>query len=222
MEETDLNPSKGKPTILCMFSGGVDSTGVLHQLMTNEKYADHPLIIHHIHIHNRENRAKAEAAAVHSILSYYKQNSIKDFLYSENVFNTMGFASLKSKRFPFDMDVCAFIAGNICAARKDILFVAMGRTKTDIDSNAGHFALRMNRAQEIFKNVVSLDMPKPPTYIFPVMDLTKKEIWDSLPEAVRSNTWWCRRPIYSDTQPAKTCGVCPTCKDVKSFANAGL
>jgi 7-cyano-7-deazaguanine synthase in queuosine biosynthesis len=47
------------PTILCLFSGGIDSTGVLHRLMTDPQYVQHPLIVHHIHIFNRENRAKA-------------------------------------------------------------------------------------------------------------------------------------------------------------------
>ena len=204
-----------------MFSGGIDSTGVLHRLMTNEKYISHPLIIHHIHIQNRENRANAEAIAVSSILNYYKKNTDRQFLYSESVFNTTGFASLKSKRFPFDMDVCAFIAGNICAARKDVGFVAMGRTKTDIDSGAGNFSLRMDRAQKVFKDVISLDQIEP-SYIFPVMELTKKEIWDSLPEPVRNSTWWCRRPIYQANNTAKPCGMCITCKDVNNFANAGV
>jgi len=208
-----------KPTILCMFSGGIDSSGVLDQLMTNDSYKDNPLIIHHIHIHNRENRANAEAFSVSSILNYYKKNTQREFVYSESSINTVGFASLESKRFPFDMDVCAFISGNICAARKDIEYVAMGRTKTDIDGQGGNFSNRMKRAQEIFKDVISLDKENPPTYIFPVMEQTKEEIWISLPEEVKSKTWWCRRPVYNETQGAKPCGKCQTCQDVKVFRN---
>ncbi|MEO9871657.1 7-cyano-7-deazaguanine synthase [Ekhidna sp.] len=211
-----------KPAILCMFSGGIDSTGVLHQLMTNEKFTEHPLIVHHIHIFNRENRAKAEAAAVSSILNYYHKNVNRKFLVTESTFNTTGFAPLQSSRFPFDMDVCAFFSGNICAARKEIDFVAMGRTKTDVDSGGDNFMVRMKRAQAIFKSVMSLENTNLPEYIFPVIDFTKGEIWKFLPEQVRKSTWWCRRPVYKEGKPPQACGKCQTCKDVKEFVDAGV
>lgn len=216
----DTKPSKS--TILCMFSGGIDSAGVLHQLMTNEKYVDHPLIVHHIHIFNRENRAKAEARAVKSILAYYEQNVERKFLATESVFNTTGFAPLRANRFPFDMDVCAFFSANISAARKDIDFVAMGRTKTDVDTGGDNFRMRMKRAQAIFKSVMALEKTTLPEYIFPVVDHTKEEIWKFLPEPVRTNAWWCRRPIYENDAGAKPCGKCQTCKDVEGFADAGV
>ncbi|MEM6829058.1 MAG: 7-cyano-7-deazaguanine synthase [Bacteroidota bacterium] len=205
-------------TILCMFSGGIDSSGVLHQLLTNSKYADNPVIVHHIHIVNRENRTQAEAQAVKAILSYYQSNIEKKFLYTESVFNTTGFAPLTSNRFPFDMDVCAFMAGNICVARKDIHQVAMGRTKTDLASGGTNFMERMNRAQAIFKGVFSLEKEAIPEYIFPVVEYTKEEIWNFLPEEVKATTWWCRRPVYRDGH-AHPCGKCPTCLEVKAFRN---
>lgn len=208
-----------RSTILCMFSGGIDSTGVLHQLITNDAYQSNELMVHHIHIHNRENRATAEAQAVKHILAYYKSHHHKDFLYTESVFNTTGFAPMRSSRFPFDMDVCAFMAGNISVARKDITQVAMGRTKTDVRAGGDNFMQRMERAQQIFKGVYALEKEAVPTYIFPVIEFTKKEIWDFLPDQVKQHTWWCRRPIY-DGQLAKPCGRCQTCNDVKSF-NSG-
>lgn len=205
-----------------MFSGGIDSTGVLHQLITNPKYVDHPLIVHHIHIWNRENRAMAEAEAVKTILGYYKNNTSRKFLVTESTFNTTGFAPLKSNRFPFDMDVCAFFSANICAARKEIDFVAMGRTKTDVDAGGDNFMMRMKRAQAIFKSVMMLEKTTMPEYIFPVVEFTKKEIWEFLPEEVRNSTWWCRRPIYEEGKKPKACGNCQTCKDTKEFADAGI
>ncbi len=214
--------TSAKPTILCMYSGGIDSTGVLHQLMTNERYVDHPLIVHHIHIFNRENRAHAEAIAVKKILAYYKSNYSRQFVVTESTFNTMGFAPLRSNRFPFDMDVCAFFAGNISAARKDIGFIAMGRTKTDVESGGDNFMKRMERAQAIFKGVLSLEENATPEYIFPVVNQTKGAIWQMLPPEVRQNTWWCRRPIYPENANPRPCGKCITCKDVKKMSNAGL
>ncbi|MEQ6168534.1 7-cyano-7-deazaguanine synthase [Ekhidna sp. MALMAid0563] len=206
-----------KATILCMFSGGIDSTGVLHQLLTNEKFEEHPIILHHIHIHNRENRARAELQAVKEILAYYKTNVQKEFVVTESVFNTMGFAGLKAKRFPYDMDVCAFYGANLAVAKKEIRHVAWGRTKTDVNSG-GNFEARMKRMQDVFNSVWVLEKEQPPSFIFPIIDYDKKQIWFSLPEPVRKMVWWCRTPVY-EGNIARPCGSCGTCLQVKEFIN---
>ena len=140
-----------------MFSGGVDSTGVLHRVLTHQDYADYKIYVHHIHIVNRENRAKAENISVNKIIGYYKNNCSREFDFFYSTFNLSGIQSVRTKRFPFDMDVCAFMAANICAARPEIVNVAMGRTKTDVSSGGSNFSLRMNRAQAIFKSTLSLE-----------------------------------------------------------------
>lgn len=204
--------------ILCMFSGGIDSTGVLHQLFTDPEFQSRPLIMHHIFLQNRENRAKAELASATKIADHYRtQFPDREFTYTDSIFNTTGFAPLQASRFPFDMDVCAFVAGNICVARKDIRQVAMGRTKTDIDSGGNNFQKRMERAQNVFRSIYSLEPEITPEYIFPLMSKTKKEIWDELPEPVQSACWHCRHPQYADDGSASECGKCITCKEVKGF-----
>ena len=205
-------------TILCMFSGGIDSTGVLHQLFTNEKYVSRPLVVHHILLQNRENRARAEMASVEKIIGYYqKHHGSREFTYTQSMFNTTGFAPLKASRFPYDMDVCAFIAGNICVARKDIRQVAMGRTKTDLNAGGDEFKKRMERAQGVFRAVYALEKETVPEYIFPVVEMTKEEIWNDLPEEVRTSSWYCRHPQYQEDGMAKECGKCSTCKEVQEF-----
>ncbi|MEP2023704.1 MAG: 7-cyano-7-deazaguanine synthase [Reichenbachiella sp.] len=208
-----------KPTILIMFSGGVDSAGVLHELLSNEKYKSYALIVHHIHIWNRENRALAEVEAVKKILNCYMQQGEPQFLFTQSTFDTRGFAPLKSNRFPMDMDVCAFTASQICAARPDVVHVAMGRTKTDVEGGGDGFELRMQRAQAIFKSSLSLEKHKTAEYIFPVVDYTKQEIWNFLPDEVRQSTWWCRRPVY-ENKVAKPCGNCSTCKEMSKIIDS--
>lgn len=208
-------------TILCMFSGGIDSSGVLHQLITDEDYYDRDLIVQHIVLQNRENRAQAEMSSVSTIIEYYKKHyPQRSFTYTESVFNTTGFAPLRSKRFPFDMDVCAFIASNIAVARKDVRQVAMGRTKTDVDSGGENFQKRMQRAQAIFKAVYALEPEAAPDYIFPVINMTKQEIWNMLPPQVQAASWYCRHPIYHDDGSANACHKCITCKEVAEFLPA--
>lgn len=210
-----MEATNKKPAILCLFSGGIDSTGVLHELLTDEKYVDNPLIIHHIHILNRENRAKAESIAVKSILEYYKKNIDRKFLVTESTFDTMGFAGLKSKRYPYDMDVCAFYGANVTVARKEIRFVAWGRTKTDV-SSGGNFEARMKRMQDVFNSVWVLEKEPAPEFIFPMIELNKEEIWNQLPDEVRRNVWWCRTPIYEGNK-AIPCQKCGTCLQTKEF-----
>ncbi|MEO9853882.1 MAG: 7-cyano-7-deazaguanine synthase [Reichenbachiella sp.] len=203
-----------KPTILCMFSGGVDSAGVLHELLTNEKYSTFDLIVHHIHLWNRENRALVELEAVKNILNYYRNEGKSSFVFTQNTFDTRGFAPLKSNRFPMDMDVCAFTAAQLHAAQPAIKHVAMGRTRSDVEGGGKGFALRMRRAQAIFKSSLTIESAEPAEYIFPVVDFTKREIWDFLPEKVRESSWWCRRPVYKNGSDPQTCGACISCKDM--------
>ncbi len=205
-----------------MFSGGIDSCGVLHSLITDPDYHDRELIVQHIVLQNRENRAQAEINAVEKIIQYYqRQHPERPFTYTESVFNTTGFAPLRADRFPFDMDVCAFIAGNIAVARKDVREVAMGRTKTDVDSGGENFLKRMQRAQGVFKAVYSLEADAAPTYIFPMINATKREVWRNLPPPVQAAAWYCRHPIYQDDGSAQTCQQCNTCKEVAEFLPAG-
>lgn len=207
---------KNLPTILCLFSGGIDSTGALHVLLTSDQYMDYDLIVHHVHIQNRENRAQAEAVAVERILNYYKNELGKVFTFTQSTFNTMGFAPMKSNQFPFDMDVCTFMAANITVAHGNIQIIVRGRTKTDLESATASYQHRTNRTQAILDGVLMLDDVKKPTYEFPVIDYTKEEVWNMLPEPVRNSTWWCRRPVYKDEVP-QTCGKCITCKEVSEF-----
>jgi len=198
-----------------MFSGGIDSTGVLHHLLTNEKYDDHQLLVHHIHLQNRQNRAKAEADAVNGIVDYYKKNSSREFIITTSVFNSTGFAPLNSERFPYDADVIAFYAANITVARKDIQNVAVGRTKTDIESG-GDYNDRMQRRQDIFSAVWKLEEEKEPSFFYPIIDMTKEQVYYSLPKEVQRMVWWCRVPVYKG-QAYRPCGRCTTCLQVKEF-----
>ncbi|MEO9806513.1 MAG: 7-cyano-7-deazaguanine synthase [Reichenbachiella sp.] len=203
-----------KPTILCLLSGGVDSTGALHQLITNDQYQGFDLIVHHINIVNRERRALAESQAVKNILNYYVDHLQAQFIYTESTSDTTGFAPLQSKRFPFDMDICTFMAANLVAAYPAISKIVRGRTKTDLEGADTSYVKRTARTKSILESVIMFDAIETPEYLFPVIDFTKEEIWNFLPEPVKQHTWWCRHPQYDENKNAKPCGVCPTCKQM--------
>jgi 7-cyano-7-deazaguanine synthase in queuosine biosynthesis len=54
-------------TTLAMFSGGLDSTAMLVQLLGE---SDEPLRVHHIHMENAERRAGAERGAAEAIVAW--------------------------------------------------------------------------------------------------------------------------------------------------------
>ena len=53
--------------------------------------------------------------------------------------------------------------------------------------------------------------------IYPVMDMTKREIYDSLPESLRNIFWSCRRPVYNEKNIAP-CLKCDTCVKLREQA----
>lgn len=192
-----------------MYSGGLDSVGALYRLLTDEVYADYDIHAHHMHLHNRENRAKAEQLATHATIEEFKALAPRPFYYSESGHD---YRFLK-KRFIWDMDISAFMAANIAAADASIVHVAMGRTQTDVEGGGESFQRRMERAQKVFRALWDLEQREIPSYIFPVVELSKLQVWEMLPEKLRQRAWSCRRPSYKDNRVI-ACGTCITCKEL--------
>ena len=199
------------PRILCMYSGGLDSVGVLYRLLTDEQWQDFTLHVHHMHLHNREDRARAERQAVEETLAAFRELCNREFLFTESAHEYQ----FLRKRFIFDMDISAFMAGNIAAADRRIAHVAMGRTRTDAEEGSERFQRRMERAQSVFRAVLELEERELPSYVFPVLDYSKAEIWQFLPANLREKAWSCRRPRYEGDRPV-ACGECGTCRELES------
>lgn len=197
-----------------MFSGGLDSTGVLYRLLTADEFMDFDVHVHHMHVVNRENRAPAEGEAVFKLLRLFRgADMYRGFQTTESLHRY----DFMRKDMIWDMDLTAFMAGNICSADPLIQHVAMGRTKTDIESGGEKFLQRMERAQVIFKGVLSLE-DTDASYIFPVLEMSKQDVWDMLPSAIREATWSCRTPIYDEQKTPSPCGQCMTCLEVAKLS----
>jgi 7-cyano-7-deazaguanine synthase in queuosine biosynthesis len=107
--------------------------------------------------------------------------------------------------FLYDSDTMNFFAGYICSANPNIVRVAMG-----MQANDGNHALeeRRKRADKILAAFT------PVSKIYPVLDMTKREIYDSLPDTLKNMFWSCRRPVYTEKNIAP-CGKCDTCRKLK-------
>ena len=179
-----------------MYSGGLDSLGMIYKLLADPEYKDYKLHIHHVHNRNVENRDKAEAIVVPMVLEELERLGFS-FVYSESEIASQPYKG----KFMFDSDSINFFAGYICSANPNIVKVAMG-----MQANDGNHALeeRRKRADKIL--AAFTDVGK----IYPVLDMTKREIYDSLPESLRNMFWSCRKPVYTEKNIAP-CGKCDTC-----------
>jgi 7-cyano-7-deazaguanine synthase in queuosine biosynthesis len=185
-----------QPTILAMYSGGLDSLGMIYKLLTDPEYKDHAVHIHHIHNRNVEHRDRAEKIAVDMALKELELLGFS-FLYSESEIGSQPY----NGKFMYDTDSINFFAGYICSVNPGIVKVAMG-----MQANDYNIALedRRKRADAILSAFTSVGK------IYPVLDMTKREIYDSLPDSLKNMFWSCRRPVYTEKNiaPCKRCDTC--------------
>ena len=184
-----------------MYSGGLDSLGMIYKLLTDPEYKDHKLHIHHIHQHNVENRSRAEKIAVEMVLKELERLGFS-FVFSESQIGTQPY----NGKFLYDTDSINFFAGYICSVNPNIVKVAMG-----MQANDYNMALedRRKRADTIL--AAFTDVKK----IYPVLDMSKREIYDSLPDSLKNMFWSCRRPVYTEKSIAP-CLKCDTCLKLKT------
>ena len=179
-----------------MYSGGLDSLGMLYKLLTDPEYKDYDLHVHHIHNSNIEDRDRAESVVVPLALGELEQLGFS-FLYSESQISSQSY----NNKFMYDTDSINFFAGYICSVNPNIVKVAMGMNAGD-----SNHALedRRRRADAIL--AAFTDVGK----IYPVLEMSKREIYNMLPESLRDMFWSCRRPVYTEKN-IEPCEKCDTC-----------
>jgi len=182
--------------ILAMYSGGLDSLGMVYKLLTDPEYKDYVLHIHHVHNRNVEHRNQAEAVVVERVLKELEQLGFS-FIYSESEIASQPY----NGKFMYDTDSINFFAGYICSVNPHIKKVAMGMQANDHNHSLEERRIRANKIFTAFTDAEK---------IFPVLEMSKREIYDSLPESLRDMFWSCRRPVYSEKNIAP-CGKCDTC-----------
>jgi 7-cyano-7-deazaguanine synthase in queuosine biosynthesis len=182
--------------ILAMYSGGLDSLGMIYKLLTEPEYKNYVLHIHHVHHHNVEHRDRAEAVVVDRVLKELESMGYS-FIFSESEIGSQPY----NGQFMYDTDSINFFAGYICSVNPRIVRVAMGMQANDHNHSLEERRIRANAILAAFTPVEK---------IYPVLDMTKREIYDSLPKSLRDMFWSCRRPVYSEKNIAP-CGKCDTC-----------
>src|SRR5438445_3449179 len=184
-----------------MFSGGLDSTAMLVQLL--EESADE-LRVHHIRMANRESRADAEQAAVERITAWCGERH-RPFRYSES---GLDFSALEA--IPIDYLSIAFVACQVAidTPRCDRIAVAALARDTDIEN-------RSARQRRVFDTLYACyrarKLGEPEVqWIYPVYHSTKRELAATSPRELVELTWSCRRPVR-EAEHWRPCGACKAC-----------
>ena len=179
-----------------MYSGGLDSLGMTYKLLTEDTYKDYTIHIHHVHQRNVENRDRAEAIVVPMVLKELKRLGYS-FIYSESEIGSQPY----NGNFMYDTDSINFFAGYICSVNPNIVKVAMGMQASDHSQVLEERRVRANKILQAFTNAEK---------IYPVLEMSKREIYDSLPSSLKNMFWSCRRPVYGEKSIAP-CLKCDTC-----------
>jgi 7-cyano-7-deazaguanine synthase in queuosine biosynthesis len=197
-------------TTLLMFSGGLDSTAALYKLLTG---SDDELRVHHVHLINREGRARAESDAAAAVVAWCRANC-RPFQYSES---TLDFAGLQA--IPIDYLSVAFVACQVAIDTPGCNRIAVGTLAADLDEIKRKVTASQRRAFDAMyacyreRKLGTADLQ----WIYPVYDLTKAEVVASLPEELRAAAWSCRRPVPT-ADGYRICGECKPCRKRREVA----
>ena len=221
--------------VLCMYSGGIDSTGMLYEIFNKNLYSEYDLHIHHVSLITARNRHIPEKNSVTTILDWFSRNyPQRKFKYTENIFEFNFRSNYGTEAVPDDTDVLYFIMAQII--RSDLIHrseheiyekILIGETKTDIenfikrhpkyaDPNLYHY--RANKIYDTCFHARFFEPNPEPQYIIkpiierPIIHLNKKQIMKMLPKEVLNMTWSCRIPnvINNKYYECRKCSVCMT------------
>lgn len=202
---------------LVLFSGGIDSTAALwHVLNNTDDYGK--VHVHHIHIQNIEARWKAEAVAAQAVLQYLRKHAPAPFTVSESSINTPHFG----QNFLYDSEIISFMTGYMTSRDPFITKVVIGATGTDFSMGGSQAVARgkaIHNAFHLKEGDHSATVKE-----YPHSNLTKEQVYNTLPPDLAALTWSCRTPHYIDGKPIE-CGRCKTCvlelQDIQRPASAG-
>jgi 7-cyano-7-deazaguanine synthase in queuosine biosynthesis len=188
-------------TTLAMFSGGLDSTAMLVQLLTE---TDEPLRVHHIHMQNAEGRSGAEQEATEAIVAFCRAR-YRPFRYSESGLDFRGLEAI-----PIDYISIAFVACQVAIDTPGCRRIAVGSLARDTDIEN-----RSARQRQVFDTMYACyrarKLGEPSVeWVYPVYRRGKDELAASLPRELLELTWSCRRPVREGSR-YRPCGACKAC-----------
>lgn len=226
-----------------MYSGGIDSNGVLYKVLTDMKYNVYDIHVHHVSFINSEKRHEVELMSTMNCLLWFRRKfPNRKILFTKNI---MDFSFLDV--FPLDADIFSFVAGQIFRScnpeygmKVQYVYFMTGFTKTDFE-NTLNFSKNEIKKKEISEsddrkkyafqastrtNVIidaclyplDIDNVKinAPERVYPVVNMYKKDIMKFLPKDLLALTWSCRTPVHRNNKYYE-CEKCTPCKQKRDI-----
>ena len=199
-------------SILLMWSGGISSTAILFQLLTESEYKDYDIIVHHCHIIDICNKAVAEAKACKQIVDYVSnKRKYRKFFLSESKHDYSFISPPRYSRNINDLDMVSFMASQIVAGNRDIQYVVMGGSLTDAEYIENH-ADMLARSQKIMYEALVIERDgMDVVFDYPYQNIALTKILASLPRNIKKKPWSCMFPSYKEDGTPVKCGKCVKC-----------
>jgi 7-cyano-7-deazaguanine synthase in queuosine biosynthesis len=211
------------PEVLVNLSGGIDSTYLLWKLLSDGK----SVLVHNCKITNHEGRVYAEQNAIKKILEWLKENNLSNFKYIQTEFN---YGNME--RIIRDIEVVYFITAAILRDQKNKSIKELAVSANAHDESNNPKEQSVVRRREILKSISPRKefegYDSEAVLSFPIINKTKKDLIDEMPEELFRLTWFCRKPISLDqdnnllekNSPNASkwlaCKKCTPCKHVMS------
>jgi 7-cyano-7-deazaguanine synthase in queuosine biosynthesis len=191
-------------TTLVMFSGGLDSTAALYRLLAA---GEDELHVHHVHLLNRDGRARAEGDAVDAVLAWCRAHC-RPFAYSESM---LDFRALRA--IPIDYLAVAYAACQVAIDVPRCNRIAVGILAADLDEVKRKVSEKQRRVFEaMYACYRERKLGEPVIeWLYPVYELSKAQVAQSLPAELRAAAWSCRRPVQTEGG-YRICGECKPCR----------
>jgi len=193
-------------TVLVMFSGGVDSTWLLHHYLRDTSRRVHA---HHISIrYPHQQRWRAEDPACDAIVDWCREH-LRDLDYSTSRFD------LDFHRIGWDSDLQLLVASKVAMnLGPGPITVALGWCTEDVERPRVRERQERRVTPRLWEALCeSVGRPNLSRHIaMPIveMGLSKADLLEQLPEALLERTWSCRNPVFTDGVPCP-CGECHAC-----------
>lgn len=196
---------------IVMLSGGLDSTYAAYKLL---KTTDSIIHLHHCEqIKGGLNNSqwKVETIQIPKIVEWLRnefpdrqiQFTTSKFEYQNPYWNGWDISHFTI----FSIDVARSIYMRDCGA---LIKIALGIENTVNPDELLEW--RMEEMQTIF-DVMTKRMNNTPQFIFPIIEDTKLDILNKMPQELIDLTWSCRSPQKVGDTYIK-CGICPSCREI--------
>lgn len=197
---------------LLMLSGGADSAAALIKLLTESQ---EPVFCHHIIISDTESRTryKAEDIACDNVVRYCKEH-YRDFVYTKSLWD------FPLNYFGWNLTLCAFVGARVLRSFPEAKINRYAVGVIDEPHTLGLWEERVQEAEATFYGgLITAKLPYKPEIIWPVAGMTKTDILNLLPPALKEIVSFCRNPLEPTKNNFQPCGKCISCKTRKEVGS---